>query len=254
MRSGDECNVRSGQSAMSESNKGFTLYLSAAEVATAAAALILGSAESAIAARGRFQCVLAGGRTPLAVYAELARARADWGRWHVFFGDERCLEAADAGRNSLAAAQVWLDQVPIPTDQRYPIPAERGPAVGAADYEALIVGRLPFDLVLLGMGEDGHTASLFPGRAVPAGRLVVPVFAAPKPPPERVSLTPRALAATTTQLILVTGADKAAALAAWRAGAGLPIAEVAALARPSVLVDRDAWASPDGSENPACMG
>lgn len=226
---------------MSESGGGFSVYPSAAAVAIAAAGLIQAAATRAIARRGRFQLVLAGGRTPLAVYEQLARTAADWAHWHIFFGDERGLAAADPGRNSAAAAGVWLDRVPIPPAQRHPIAAERGAALAASAYEAVIASRLPFDLVLLGLGEDGHTASLFPGHPVPDGPLVIPVSGAPKPPPERVSLTPRALAAAETLLFLVTGAEKSQALAAWRAGLESPAAQVAALGRPRVLVDSDAW-------------
>ncbi|WP_295428129.1 6-phosphogluconolactonase [uncultured Thiodictyon sp.] len=225
---------------MSEGPVGFEMLADAQQVATRAADVILSAAELAIRGHGRFHLVLAGGRTPLAAYARLVGAAADWSRWHIFFGDERCLPAADPGRNSLAAAQCFLDRVPIPAANLHLIPAERGPAPAAAAYQAILEPRLPFDLVLLGMGEDGHTASLFPGHAVPSGPLVIPVDDAPKPPPRRVSLTPRALAATRALLILVTGADKAPALAAWRVGAELPVARVAALGGARVLVDRDA--------------
>lgn len=232
---------------MSEGPVGFEMLASAQQVAARAADVILLAAAGAIAAHGRFHLVLAGGRTPLAAYARLVGAAADWARWHIFFGDERCLPAADPGRNSLAAAQCFLDRVPIPAENLHLIPAERGPVAAAAAYQATLEPRLPFDLVLLGMGEDGHTASLFPGHPVPSGPLVIPVVDAPKPPPRRVSLTPRALAATRALLILVTGADKAPALAAWRAGADLPVARVAALGGARVLVDRDAL----GTASPA---
>ena len=225
---------------MSEDRVRFQLYDSAADVAAAAAALILSAARRAIDARGCFKLVLAGGRTPIAAYSRLVGVPADWARWHCFFGDERCLPPADPGRNSLAAARALLARVPIPDGNRYPIASELGPVAAAAAYQATLATRLPFDLVLLGMGEDGHTASLFPGQPIPAGPLVMPVTQAPKPPPERVSMTPKALAATHGMLILVTGSDKAPALAAWRAGRDLPVARVAALGSALVLVDRDA--------------
>ncbi len=218
----------------------FVVLPSAAEVAAAAAELIREAATRAIRDHGRFRLVLAGGRTPLAAYARLVGEPADWARWHCFFGDERCLPATDPGRNSVDAARVLLDRVPIPAANRHPIPAERGAAAAADDYQLAIEAQLPFDLVLLGMGEDGHTASLFPGHAVPEGPLVIPVYGAPKSPSERVSLTPLALTACRELLILVTGADKADALAAWRAGADLPVARVAALGAAQVLLDQDA--------------
>jgi 6-phosphogluconolactonase len=127
---------------------------------------------------------------PLAVYRRLVEPPADWARWHLFFGDERCLPAGDPERNSLAARAVWLDRVPIPPDNVHPIRAELGAEPAAAHYAELIRDRLPFDLVLLGLGEDGHTASLFPGHAIQDAALVMPVHDAPKPPADRVSLTP----------------------------------------------------------------
>ena len=225
---------------MTEDRVRFQQYDSSAEVAAAAAGLILTAAAQAINERGRFNLVLAGGRTPIATYASLVGMPADWGRWHCFFGDERCLSRDDPERNSLAAARALFDWVPIPASHLHPIAAERGSAVAATAYQTTLATHLPFDLVLLGMGEDGHTASLFPGQVVPDGPLVMPVTQAPKPPPERVSMTPKALAATRTMLILVTGRDKALALAAWRAGHDLPVARVASLGSALVLVDRDA--------------
>lgn len=215
-------------------------------VAHAAALAIRAAAARAIARGGRFQLVLAGGRTPLAAYRLLAAEAEDWARWHIFLGDERCLAADDAGRNSASAARAFTDLVPIPPAQIHWIAAERGAAAAALEYESIVRSRLPFDLVLLGMGEDGHTASLFPGRPVPSERLVIAVYDAPKPPPERVSLTPAALTACRELAILVTGADKGPALDAWRAGVDLPVARVASLSPARVLADRAAVGSGGG--------
>ncbi len=220
------------------------------DVAAATAERILAAAEQAVAERGRFLLVLAGGRTPIMAYTLLVGKPAQWDRWSIFFGDERCLPPDHPERNSVAARHAFLDQVPIPPANIYPMPAEQGPVAAALSYQRTLSGsafgkpaavpRLPFDLVLLGMGEDGHTASLFPGHPVPDGPLVIPVLDAPKPPPKRVSLTPKALCAAHAMLVLVTGADKADALTAWRAGADLPVARVAALGAALVLVDRAA--------------
>lgn len=225
---------------MAEPSASFRVLETARDVAAATAQTILAAAQRAIAERGRFQLVLAGGRTPLAAYALLVDAPADWSRWYLFLGDERCLPADDTERNSVAAARAWVDQVPVSAERVHWIPAELGAPEAARRYAALLAPRLPFDLVLLGMGDDGHTASLFPGHPVPPEPLVIAVRDAPKPPPERVSLTPRALVASRELLILATGADKSAALAAWRAGADLPVARVASLGRARVLVDRAA--------------
>lgn len=212
----------------------------AAAVARRAADGVLAAAAGAIARQGRFRLVLAGGTTPLAAYRLLAGENARWGAWEVWFGDERCLPPGDPERNSRAACEALLDRVPIPPDRIHPIPAELGPEAAAAAYAASLADALPFDLVLLGMGEDGHTASLFPGRAVPDGALTVAVRDAPKPPPERVSLTPTALGRCREMLVLVTGAGKRDALARWRAGGDLPVAQAAAAGRALVLLDRAA--------------
>jgi 6-phosphogluconolactonase len=217
----------------------FQVLDGAGEVAAEAARHILASAGRALAGQERFRIVLAGGTTPLEVYRRLAGSSADWPRWEVYFGDERCLPPDHPERNSLAAAGALTDRVPIPRAQVFPIPAERGPGAAAA-YAPLVEAALPFDLVLLGMGEDGHTASLFPGHVIPDDALVAPVHGAPKPPADRVSLTPTALTCTREILILVTGAGKREALAAWRDGADLPVARIAAAASTLVLVDRAA--------------
>ena len=209
-------------------------------VAVQAAQRILQSASRAIAARGLFRIVLAGGRTPAAAYRLLVGADTDWSRWEIYFGDERCLPVADAERNSIMAARALLDSVAVPAANVHPIPAERGAAAAAGEYEPVIRAAMPFDLVLLGMGEDGHTASLFPGQLHPAEQLVHAVHHAPKPPPDRVSLSARALSEAREVLILVTGAGKQAAIQAWQAGEPLPIAGIGGPAPVDVLLDRAA--------------
>lgn len=141
----------------------------------------------------------------------------------IFWGDERCLPAAAPERNSRLAQELWLQRVAIPAAQIHPIAAELGAEEASTLYGKVIAARLPFDLVLLGMGEDGHTASLFPG-AVENCAPVIAVHDAPKPPARRVSLTFQTLRASRAQLALVTGAEKSCALAAWQHGEQLPIA------------------------------
>jgi 6-phosphogluconolactonase len=206
-------------------------------VAEQALARIVSASQRAIAERGRFSIVLAGGTTPERVYRRLKDCDSDWSRWHVWFGDERCLPADHPERNSVMAQRAWLAHVPIPAEQIHPIPAELGPQQAAETYQSLIRSGIPFDLVLLGIGEDGHTASLFPGHAHPDGRLVVPVFNAPKPPPERVSLTVTALSDTRELCVLVTGESKRKAVQQWRQGADLPIARLRCAAGIDVLLD-----------------
>lgn len=209
-------------------------------VAHAAAARILLAAQQAIAERGCFKLVLAGGTTPQVAYRLLATADAAWSQWHIYFGDERCLPADDPQRNSCMAYETWLDHVAIPRAQIHDITAERGAQLAATEYHAVIAQAVPFDLVLLGMGEDGHTASLFPGQHHAPDAWAVAVHGAPKPPPERVSLTARALSETRALLLLVTGSTKHAALQAWERGEALPVATLHPVVPIELLLDQDA--------------
>jgi 6-phosphogluconolactonase len=186
-------------------------------VAQQACVLIAEAARQAVGERGVFRLVLAGGGTPQRAYALLAQTQQDWGQWEVFWGDERCLPVDHVERNS---------HVMLPAKHLFPIPAELGAEAAAVAYAQTLTNKLPFDLVLLGMGEDGHTASLFPGNPSPPGPHTQPVHNAPKPPPDRVSLTVAALQNCRQQLVLVTGAGKVDALTQWRKGERLPIAVV----------------------------
>ena len=209
---------------------------SAGALASDVAGRVLAIAGRSIAERGRFTIVLAGGNSPRATYALLRGAGAAWSRWHVYFGDERCAPREDPERNSKMADEAWLRSVPIPRAQVHAIPAELGPIEGARCYAALLAGAPPFDLVLLGLGEDGHTASLFPGDETGFAADApdaVPVFAAPKPPPERVSLSRDRLSRARHLFFVVAGADKATALSRWRAGVSIPAARI----QPEVGVD-----------------
>lgn len=202
------------------------VFPDSAALHAAAAGYILDSARAAIVARGVFRLVLAGGETPRAVYARLAAARADWDRWQVYFGDERCLPLGDAQRNDCMARTAWLDRVPIPPVNVHSIPAELGADAAAGRYADALAAIDDFDLVLLGLGEDGHTASLFPGQPT-GGADVLAVHAASKPPQERVTLSAARLSRTRQALFLVTGAGKRAALMAWRQGRDIPARRIA---------------------------
>jgi len=212
----------------------------ATSVADQAARRALAAASEAIAERGKFRMALAGGNTPLLTYRLLSRATTDWPRWNIYFGDERCLPPDATERNSGSAARAWIDLVPIPARNIHPIPAELGAEAAAAAYAPLVEAALPFDLVILGMGEDGHTASLFPGHVHPAAELTLAIHDAPKPPPDRVSLSAHALSQAREILVLVTGAGKSAATAAWKAGAPLPVAAIGGDAGVDVLIDQEA--------------
>lgn len=202
----------------------------AAALERAIAAEILRAAGAALSQRGAFHLVLSGGNTPRRIHEALRGSPAQWSGWHIWFGDERCLPPDDPERNSRMAADTLLDHVAIPRAQIHPMRTELGAAAAAADYVGLLNGVGAFDLVLLGLGEDGHTASLFPGHdwgVGPAAPDALAVFDSPKPPPARVSLSARRLAEARQVIFMVSGAGKRQALDAWRAGAAIPAAAVA---------------------------
>jgi 6-phosphogluconolactonase len=212
------------------------------DVALAAYQHILDAAKSAIAERGQFKLVLAGGTTPEKVYRLLAQSDADWSKWFIYYGDERCLPTDHADRNSVMAEQAFLSKVAIPKAQIFTIPAELGADQAAIQYQQTVKDALPFDLVLLGMGEDGHTASLFPGHLHDAEELVHAVYDSPKPPPERVSLSAKALGNARQVIFLITGSNKQEAVKLWRSGHDLPVASILSDEdEVDIYIDRDAF-------------
>ncbi len=189
----------------------------------AAAREIVRTVRNAVSRRGVCHVALAGGATPRGVYARLSeephRGRIDWSKTRLFWGDERCVPPDEAESNYRIAHEALLSKVPLNEGSVHRIPVELGPERAAAAYEekirAVVGGAAPrFDLILLGMGADGHTASLFPNtpalRQEP--RLVAPTVA-PKPPRRRVTLTLRAINAARKVLFLVAGGEKARTLA-----------------------------------------
>lgn len=218
----------------------WTLLEDSEAVALEARDRILAAATAAIQERGCFRLVLAGGSTPERTYNLLAEAESEWERWELYFGDERCLPADHPERNSALLERTLIQQKPIPPQQIHPIAAELGPEQGAASYQEIVADALPFDLVLLGMGEDGHTASLFPGHHTSDEQLVCAVRNAPKPPPERVSLTPKALLNSRNILFLITGKTKRNAVKKWLDGVQFPASQIASEAKHEVLIDRAA--------------
>jgi 6-phosphogluconolactonase len=225
---------------MQPNNRWHTLE-TADQVALAAYEQILKSAEQAIADHGTFKLVLAGGSTPEKVYRLLAHADADWSKWYIYYGDERCLPADHADRNSLMATSAFLEKVAIPDAQIFTIPAELGPEPAAKKYQQIVASALPFDMVLLGMGEDGHTASLFPGHQHQEEELAHAVYNSPKPPPERVSISAKALSNTQQLIFLITGANKQEAVKNWRSGQDLPVATIAPENPIDIYIDKDAY-------------
>lgn len=188
----------------------------------AATARILQAADEAIKKHGSFYIVLAGGSTPKAVYQLLSEQQADWANWHVYHNDDRCLPVDHDERNSKMARDAWLSKVAIPEQQIHDIPAELGNVAGAKAYAETLKGVRAFDLVILGLGEDGHTASLFPNQTVDNSADAVPVFDAPKPPADRITISQNRLNNTAEVMFLVTGAGKQEAVNNWRNGVAIP--------------------------------
>jgi 6-phosphogluconolactonase len=204
------------------------------------ASRVLMAADDALRSRGRFHVVLAGGNTPRGAYRKLRAADIDWAAWHVYFGDERCLPAADPARNSRMAQDAWLGHVGIPAAQVHAIPAELGAVRAAHAYADVLRALGDFDLVLLGLGEDGHTASLFPGHewgAAPGAPDTLAILDAPKAPPERVSLSAARLSRARQVIFLISGEAKRRAVAGWRAGKNLPARAIAPAGGVDVMVD-----------------
>ncbi len=190
----------------------FRVVGEACAVAREAAALI-----AAEVAGGARTVVLAGGGTPRRCYELLAVMEVDWSRVTFLFGDERCVPPDHPESNYRMASQALLSRIRPAAVHR--IRGELGAEAAAAEYDAVVRSLPGLDLVLLGVGPDGHTASLFPGNpALRADGFAVAVHGAPKPPPDRVSLTLRALRAGRRVLVLATGPDKAGAVR--RAAAG----------------------------------
>lgn len=185
-------------------------------------------ARQSIDRKGRFDMVLAGGSTPRRLYQQLRGLDTPWCGWHIYFGDERFLPPGHADRNDTMAAAAWLNHVPIPADQVHRLPPSASVESAAGAYDKILRRAPGFDLVLLGLGEDGHTASLFPHHetSVATRRLAIAIDDAPKPPPRRVSLTAPCLSQGANVWFVVTGDGKRPALQAWLGGAALPAAAI----------------------------
>ncbi len=180
-----------------------------AAVADLAADMVLAAVDRALEERGgRADIALAGGTTPALLYDELTRRRADWTGVHLWIGDERCVPHEHPDSN----VRLAYEHLPAPGAVLHAPPPVGTPEVRAAAYAAQLKDYV-LDLVLLGLGEDAHTASLFPGNpAIDDERTVVPVHDAPKPPPERITLGLGVISAAKARLLLVTGAGKREAL------------------------------------------
>jgi 6-phosphogluconolactonase len=215
------------------------IYPDTSSLITGAADLIGREAIEAIAQRGRFAVTLSGGNTPKPIYERLAKAAGiDWTRVQIFFGDERCVPPGDQRSNYNMAKAALLDHVSIPPGNVHRMHGEEDPETAAADYRSVLERALGtegrFDLVLLGLGDNGHTASLFPGLAAvtEANRTVMALYV------EvigmwRLTLTPPIINAARRVAFLAEGSGKAEVLYRVLQGPRQPIVLPAQAIRPT---------------------
>ncbi|MES1178162.1 MAG: 6-phosphogluconolactonase [Myxococcales bacterium] len=186
-----------------------TEVVESSEIATLAAQHIADALKAAIDANGSASLALSGGTTPRAAYEALAKiVGIDWTRVDVYFGDERAVPPNHPDSNFLMAQRALFESVALPPGNIHRVMAEQPDrdAVARA-YEGILPER--FSVMILGIGEDGHTASLFPGSPAlnERTRRVLPVIG-PKPPPQRFSVTPPVIEAAERLIMLATGAGK----------------------------------------------
>ncbi|BAY51743.1 6-phosphogluconolactonase [Thermostichus vulcanus NIES-2134] len=229
-----------------------------AALTTAAKWFVLEQARGAIAQRGRFTIALAGGNTPKPLYESLVGADTPWLQWHVFWSDERYVPLDHPDSNAGMAFRAWLHHVPIPRNQIHPMPtADADPQTAADRYGQLLrqtfgtpEGEFPsFDLILLGMGPDGHTASLFPQTTAltVSDRLIT---VGNKDGQPRLTFTVPLINHARQILFLVSGANKRTALRHIFSGTGDPSLYPARLITGNALWFLDEAAAEGVVENP----
>lgn len=233
------------------------IYETLEQLQAAAAERLAALAEAIGREQGRVLLAISGGSAPPGMFRHLCddplRRRVPWEQVSVIWCDERVVPYDSPDSNYRLARETLLDHVPIPSIQVYPVATYYEPARAAEVYSRQVAALLEahggrIDIAQLGMGPDGHTASLFPGHPqldAPPGTLAVSVLDAPKPPPERVSLTAEALNRAAHAIFLVSGADKAAKVREALRGAYNPQATPAQVVRPPEgkvvwLLDRSA--------------
>ena len=196
-------------------------------VAALAAEWMAERLRAAVGEGRRASVALSGGTTPVPIYRALAQTRLPWSEVDIYWVDERCVPPSSPDSNYRMVKEALLDSLSLQPGQVFRMEAERGDVQQAArDYEALLPAEL--DMAVIGMGPDGHTASLFPGhpQLEERQRRVAVVLDSPKPPPCRLTLTLPALERTRHVLGLVLGRGKEEAVAALRAGRDIPAARV----------------------------
>lgn len=203
------------------------IYKTAEAVAQAAATYIFQQIKTCVENKGQCHVVLPGGSTPARCLELLSEKQLPWKKIHWYPSDERCCPVGHVERNDTMIKDKLFSQQKNASENFHPIPAELGPEQGAENYAELIDTVGGMDIAVLGMGEDGHTASLFPGNAALENKnSVVPVYDAPKPPSERVSISLDTLKNAGECIIIATSAGKREALIKLKEGEILPVGMV----------------------------
>ena len=198
------------------------VYKEFTEAAKEASEFLANNIDKCIVTKDVCHVILPGGNTPVASLKLLAKKSIPWIKVHWYLGDERCCPQGHADRNDLMLEKhLWSR---ISETNIHHILAELGAEKAAELYRDEIKSIGMFDIAFLGMGEDGHTASLFPAHeALEDNRSVIPVYHSPKPPPERVTLSIETLRQTKVKIVLVSGKEKAAVISRIKKGESLPI-------------------------------
>ncbi len=192
------------------------------ELSQAAADFIADKILQSIQQKNCCHIILPGGNTPALCLSLLELKPLPWEKIHWYLGDERCYPLGHTERNDVMLEKNLWSKLPV--SNSHPIPAELGPAVGASVYRKMINDIEQFDIAFLGMGEDGHTASLFPGnKALHDERSVVAVYNSPKAPDERVSMGMNTLKNALCRIVLASGEGKADIISQIQSGDALPI-------------------------------
>lgn len=210
----------------------FNVYKTTEEVAQAATDYLFQQIKTCVEKKGQCHVVLPGGSTPARCLELLAKRSLPWKKIHWYPGDERCYPKGHAERNDTMIMDKLFSSQKKFSENFHPIPAELGPEQGAENFAALLDAAGNMDIVVLGMGEDGHTASLFPGNAaVEDLHSAVPVYDAPKAPLERISISLTTLKNAGECIVIATGKNKREALLRVKKGEALPVG----------LVEPDVW-------------
>ncbi|MFA5902868.1 MAG: 6-phosphogluconolactonase [Desulfobacula sp.] len=200
--------MRKNQQLLTLQNK-FYFYSDSELLAEDLANTLIRKIQEAVADHGICHMVFPGGQSPHRVLERMSEKDLPWKALHLYPSDERCVPMGEPERNDRMIDELFLNRVPLPFENLHRIPVELGPEEGASRYCQLLNQTPRFDIALLGMGLDGHTASLFPGHsALYDRRPAVPIQSAPKPPSLRISIGLERLKASHTRYVIVLGSNK----------------------------------------------